>query len=81
MLSLACLASGFANYVRTVRRYSERRALVETGWKTQAVVWSVALVIVGSCVVLLVADVRGAASVTGASTSVNVSRTRILVVR
>lgn len=37
VLSLACLASGLANYVGTVRKYSERRALVQTGWKTQVV--------------------------------------------
>ena len=37
VLSLACLASGVANYLRTVRKYSERRALVQTGWKTQVV--------------------------------------------
>lgn len=37
VLSLACLASGMANYVRTVTRYSRRAALVQSGWKTQLV--------------------------------------------
>jgi hypothetical protein len=37
LLSLACLLSGLANYVVTVRRYAQRQALVQTGWKTQAV--------------------------------------------
>ncbi|MCJ1378573.1 hypothetical protein MMC17_001672 [Xylographa soralifera] len=36
-LSLACLASGAANYVQTVRKYARRRALVQSGWKTQLV--------------------------------------------
>ena len=36
-LSLACLISGAANYVNTVRKYRERRALVQSGWKTQVV--------------------------------------------
>ena len=35
LLSLACLASGFANYVKTVTKYSRRQALVQSGWKTQ----------------------------------------------
>ncbi len=37
LLSLACLASGFANYVTTVTKYSRRQALVQSGWKTQLV--------------------------------------------
>jgi hypothetical protein len=37
-LSLACLASGLANYIKTVARYSRRVALVQTGWKTQTVI-------------------------------------------
>lgn len=37
LLSLACLASGFANYVSTVTKYSRRQALVQSGWKTQIV--------------------------------------------
>ena len=37
LLSLACLVSGFANYVKTVTKYSRRQALVQSGWKTQVV--------------------------------------------
>lgn len=36
-LSLACLANGFANYVKTVTKYGRRQALVQSGWKTQVV--------------------------------------------
>lgn len=36
-LALACLASGTANYIKTVEKYSKRQALVQTGWKTQLV--------------------------------------------
>ena len=37
VLSLACLASGLSNYIKTVTKYSQRQALVQTGWKTQVV--------------------------------------------
>ena len=37
LLSLACLGSGLANYIKTVAKYSRRMALVQTGWKTQFV--------------------------------------------
>lgn len=37
LLSLACLVSGLANYLRTVTRYSRRAALVQSGWKTEMV--------------------------------------------
>ena len=36
-LGVACLIVGFGNYVKTVKKYSMRMALVQTGWKTQAV--------------------------------------------
>lgn len=35
--SLACLLSGFANYIKAVTKYSRREALVQSGWKTQSV--------------------------------------------
>ncbi|KAL8749509.1 MAG: hypothetical protein Q9184_006782 [Pyrenodesmia sp. 2 TL-2023] len=35
VLSVACLANGLANYVKTVVKYGRRRALVQSGWKTQ----------------------------------------------
>ncbi|KAL1997666.1 hypothetical protein VTN02DRAFT_1157 [Thermoascus thermophilus] len=52
-LSLACLASGFAIYVRTVTLYGRKAALVQSGWRTQAVFVVVAAVIVGCCVFFL----------------------------
>lgn len=36
-LSVACLASGCANYVKTVMKYSRRQALVQSGLKTEIV--------------------------------------------
>ncbi|KAH8879658.1 hypothetical protein GQ53DRAFT_25627 [Thozetella sp. PMI_491] len=53
VLSVACLALGIANYIRTVNKYSRRQALVQTGWKTQSIMAIIALCIVGSCVTLL----------------------------
>lgn len=49
MLSLACLAVGLSNYIKTVTKYARRAALVQTGWKTQMVVTIIAIVIVGCC--------------------------------
>lgn len=37
LLSLACLANGFANYLNAVKKFANRRALVQSGWKTQIV--------------------------------------------
>ena len=37
LLSLACLVSGIGNYLKTVRKYARRQALVQSGWKTQVV--------------------------------------------
>ncbi|KAL8407885.1 hypothetical protein RB594_006620 [Gaeumannomyces avenae] len=53
-LSLACLALGLANYIRTVNKYGRRAALVQTGWKTQGILTAIVFVIVGTCVTLLV---------------------------
>ncbi|KAF2094904.1 hypothetical protein NA57DRAFT_45501 [Rhizodiscina lignyota] len=53
LLSLACLVSGLANYIKTVTRYSQRMALVQTGWKTQVVFTVVAAAIVAACVLFL----------------------------
>ncbi|KAG9681172.1 hypothetical protein KCU81_g1173, partial [Aureobasidium melanogenum] len=52
-LALACLASGTANYIKTVQKYSKRQALVQTGWKTQVVFTIVATSIVAACVLFL----------------------------
>lgn len=52
-LSLACLASGLSNYIKTVTKYSRRQALVQSGWKTQVVFTVVACAIIAACVLLL----------------------------
>lgn len=56
VLSLASLANGFANYVRTVKKYSHKAALVQSGWKTQVVFTILGVVILGSCILFLVTD-------------------------
>ncbi|GKZ25370.1 hypothetical protein AbraCBS73388_000836 [Aspergillus brasiliensis] len=56
VLSLACLVNGFANYVRTVKKYSRKAALVQSGWKTQVTFTVVGTVILGSCVLFLATD-------------------------
>ncbi|KAL4960823.1 DUF202 domain-containing protein [Aspergillus stella-maris] len=56
VLALVSLGNGVANYIRTVRKYSRKAALVQSGWKTQVVVLGIGGVILGSCVVLLVTD-------------------------
>ncbi|KAJ5902911.1 hypothetical protein N7495_003439 [Penicillium taxi] len=53
LLGLMCLASGFANYARTVMKYSRKAALVQSGWKTQMVFTVVGTVILGSCILFL----------------------------
>ncbi|KAL2354512.1 hypothetical protein BJ546DRAFT_843188 [Cryomyces antarcticus] len=53
LLGLACLASGTANYIKTVTRYSRRQALVQSGYKTQIVFTVVASAIIAACVLFL----------------------------
>ncbi|KAH9865773.1 hypothetical protein J1614_009360, partial [Plenodomus biglobosus] len=53
ILSLACLISGLSNYINTVSRYSKRRALVQSGWKTQVIFTVVSTSIVAACVLFL----------------------------
>ncbi|KAK1759376.1 hypothetical protein QBC47DRAFT_104371 [Echria macrotheca] len=55
-LSVACLGVGIANYINTVNKYSRRAAIVQSGWKTQTIMATVALCIIGSCVTLLVVN-------------------------
>ncbi|KAH8809072.1 hypothetical protein F5884DRAFT_674475 [Xylogone sp. PMI_703] len=52
-LSISCLALGFGNYFKTVDKYSKRLAIVQTGWKTQTVLSTVALSIVSVCIIFL----------------------------
>ncbi|OJI96658.1 hypothetical protein ASPVEDRAFT_78417 [Aspergillus versicolor CBS 583.65] len=56
VLSLVSLGNGLANYIRTVKKYSRKAALVQSGWKTQLTFMVVGGVILGSCIVLLVTD-------------------------
>ncbi|KXG52889.1 protein of unknown function DUF202 [Penicillium griseofulvum] len=56
VLSLTCLANGFANYSRTVKKYARKAALVQSGWKTQVVFTVVGVVILGSCILFLSTD-------------------------
>jgi uncharacterized membrane protein YidH (DUF202 family) len=53
IISLACLVNGFANYMRTVAKYARRRALVQSGIKTQIVFGVVAIAIIAACAVFL----------------------------
>ncbi|KAL8738155.1 MAG: hypothetical protein Q9181_001013 [Wetmoreana brouardii] len=53
VLSFACLANGLATYVKTVTYYGRRRALVQSGWKTQVVFTVVASAIIAACVLFL----------------------------
>ncbi|KAK5449957.1 hypothetical protein LTS15_008530 [Exophiala xenobiotica] len=60
VLSLACLVSGMANYMRTVAGYAGRRALVQSGVKTQIVFGVVATAIVAACGLFLGAEAQAA---------------------
>ncbi|KAM0691918.1 hypothetical protein Q7P36_008119 [Cladosporium allicinum] len=53
VLSIACLAAGLNNYIKTVSRYSRRQALVQSGTGTQLVFTVVATAIVAACVLFL----------------------------
>jgi uncharacterized membrane protein YidH (DUF202 family) len=58
VLSLACLATGVGIYMRTVTKYAHRRALVQSGTKTQIIFGVVAVAIIAACGVFLSADVQ-----------------------
>lgn len=60
-LALACLAAGFANYVRTVAKYARRAALVQSGLKTQIVFGVVSTAIIAACGVFIAAEAQKAA--------------------
>ncbi|KAA8570848.1 hypothetical protein MFRU_011g00940 [Monilinia fructicola] len=53
VLSLVCLALGFGNYMKTVNKYSRRVAIVQSGWKTQGVLTTIAVAIIAVCVLFL----------------------------
>lgn len=56
VLSLGCLMNGFTNYVLTVKKYSRKAALVQSGWRTQIIYSILGAVILGSCILFLVTD-------------------------
>lgn len=56
LLSLACLATGLAIYMRTVTKYARRRALVQTGMKTQIMFGIVSVAIITACGLFLGAE-------------------------
>ena len=58
LLSLACLATGLAIYMRTVTKYARRRAIVQTGMKTQVVFGVVTAAIIAACGLFLGAEVQ-----------------------
>lgn len=58
LLSLACLASGIGIYMRTVTKYARRRALVQSGIKTQIIFGVVATAIIAACALFLGAEVQ-----------------------
>ncbi|EDU40346.1 repeatdomain-containing protein [Pyrenophora tritici-repentis] len=53
LLAMACMLSGLSNYINTVSRYSQRQAIVQTGWKTQIVFTIVSGAIVGTCILFI----------------------------
>ncbi|EHY53169.1 hypothetical protein HRR83_005986 [Exophiala dermatitidis] len=67
VLSLACLGSGMANYMRTVTKYAGRRALVQSGIKTQIIFGVVATAIVAACALFLGAEAQAARQRKGTS--------------
>lgn len=55
---MACLAAGFANYIKTVAKYARKAALVQSGLKTQIVFGIVSFAIIGACTVFLAAEAQ-----------------------
>ena len=57
-LALACLTTGCGIYMRTVAKYAHRRALVQSGVKTQFVFGVTATAIIAACAIFLGAEVQ-----------------------
>ncbi|KAI3338670.1 hypothetical protein F4824DRAFT_499036 [Ustulina deusta] len=55
-LSVACLVVGLGNYIKTVNKYSRKVAIVQSGWRTQAIMSFIAFSIFGTCVALIIVD-------------------------
>ncbi|ETN45035.1 uncharacterized protein HMPREF1541_09911 [Cyphellophora europaea CBS 101466] len=58
LLALACLATGCGIYMGTVVKYAHRRALVQSGVKTQFVFGVTATAIIAACAIFLGAEVQ-----------------------
>lgn len=58
VLALACLATGCGIYMQTVAKYAHRRALVQSGVKTQFIFGVVATAIIAACAIFLGAEVQ-----------------------
>ncbi|KAI1423298.1 hypothetical protein F5Y12DRAFT_550672 [Xylaria sp. FL1777] len=56
LLSVACLASGLGNYIKTVNKYSRKVAIVQSGWRTQSIMSFIAFSIFGTCIALIIVD-------------------------
>ncbi|KAA6407742.1 MAG: DUF202 domain-containing protein [Lasallia pustulata] len=56
LAALASLANGFANYINTVKKYSRKQALVQSGWKTKLVFLVVSSAIIAACILFLSTD-------------------------
>ncbi|CAM1511506.1 Fc.00g090190.m01.CDS01 [Cosmosporella sp. VM-42] len=53
-LSVLTLFVGLGNYITTINKYSKKAAIVQSGWKTHAIMTVTAVCIVGTCLILLV---------------------------
>ncbi|KAI0537659.1 hypothetical protein GGR58DRAFT_332381 [Xylaria digitata] len=61
ILSVACLAVGLGNYIKTVNKYSRKVAIVQSGWRTQSIMSFIAFSIFGTCVTLIFIDRKNTA--------------------
>jgi uncharacterized membrane protein YidH (DUF202 family) len=57
-LALACLGTGCGIYMQTVAKYAHRRALVQSGVKTQFIFGVTASAIIAACAIFLGAEVQ-----------------------
>ncbi|PHH68849.1 hypothetical protein CDD82_228 [Ophiocordyceps australis] len=54
LFAFVTLFMGLGNYIKTLVKYSRKAAIVQTGWRTQLVLATLALSIVATSIVLLV---------------------------
>ncbi|KAF8425713.1 hypothetical protein EV426DRAFT_596264 [Tirmania nivea] len=50
IMAVLCLFTGLGNYLKTVERYRVKRALVQSGYKTQIIIAIVSFTIIATCV-------------------------------